>query len=105
LTKSITFAKVMLMVTKTKKQTSAKDTISAAISNAGMLLMMASATMLMIDVPEHPNQRAILPGQPVLAVADQGGGNNTQRREREETGPHYVSYSASQRTPGRTGKA
>ena len=98
------------MARKTKNNKLSMDGLNTVISNAGMLLMMASATMLMLDVAENPNHKALVPAQPVMVTADHGGindslNNNSQRREREETGPHYVSYGASQRTPGRSGRA
>ena len=98
------------MARKTKNNKLSMDGINTVISNAGMLLMMASATMLMLEVPDHPNQKALVPAQPVMVTAEHGGvneslGENSQRREREEVGPHYISYGASQRTPGRSGRA
>jgi hypothetical protein len=72
----------------------------------GFLLMAAAATVGMMELPEHFNSRVATPGQPTLAlVAERGADQNAQRREREETGPHYVSYSVSQRTPGRSGRS
>ena len=70
--------------------------------------MAAAATIGMLEMPEHPDKRVVVPHQPAFAFATENGGNNQQdntlRREREEAGPHYISYSVAQRTPGRTGK-
>lgn len=95
------------MANKTKNKTATKQ-IQDIASNAGLLLMTAAATTLMLEVPDHPNARIALAPQPVFAnppgqIAEQEN-SNSMRREREETGPHYISYSVTQRTPGRTGK-
>lgn len=70
--------------------------------------MTLAATVGMVEVPEQHNQKvAIMPVQPTLAFATPGAENqepNPVRREREETGPHYISYGVNQRTPGRTGR-
>ncbi len=79
--------------------------------NTGLILMTLAATLGMVELPEHPNSKIVLNVQPVFAFATENTAENTaieskssQRREREEAGPHYVSYSAAQRTPGRTGR-
>ncbi len=79
--------------------------------NTGLVLMALAATIGMVELPEHPNSKIIINAQPVFAFATENIAENTaseskssQRREREEAGPHYVSYSAAQRTPGRTGR-
>jgi hypothetical protein len=69
----------------------------------GMALMAAAATIGMLELPEHPNARVVVPSQPAL-VAVEATENNPLRREREEMAPHHISYSETQRTPGRTGK-
>jgi hypothetical protein len=95
------------MATKTKKQDSAADAISQIATNTGVLLMTAATTLGLVDVPNLPDKRAIVPIRPLFsfenATAEQEQGIQL-RREREETGPHYISYGISQRTPGRTGK-
>jgi hypothetical protein len=74
---------------------------------AGFLLMAAAATIGMMELPDHFDRRVVTPGQPAYAVVQERGGdqNNPLRREREETGPHYISYSIAQRTPGRSGRS
>lgn len=95
------------MANKTKSNTTSKQIQNIATS-AGLLLMTAAATTLMLEVPDHPDKRAILTPQPAFAapgqIAEQEMPGSSMRREREETGAHYVSYSVMQRTPGRTGK-
>ena len=67
------------------------------------LAIMAMATFAsLVDMPERPLKVALL--TPAYAVAGEGRAANPLRREREEAGPHYISYSATQRTPGRTGR-
>ena len=74
---------------------------------AGIILMTAAVTLGMLEMPEH-SKRVIVPNQPAPEFAENGNETNPDssalRREREETGPHYVSYNVTQRTPGRTGK-
>ena len=71
----------------------------------GMLLMTAAAIVGMLEITDHPNKVMVGNQQPVFAYAGHSGDDqNAQRRERDETGPHYTSYSIGQRTPSRTGK-
>ena len=94
------------MPTKTKKVTTAEK-INQAATQAGFLLMTAAATLGMLDLPNHPERRIVLPNRPIFAFAEnnfEGEGNNPMRREREEAAPHYVSYSVVQRTAPRSGK-
>lgn len=68
--------------------------------------MTAAVTIGTLDVPEQ-DKRVVVPTQPKLAFAGEENNdslNNPLRREREEAGPHYVSYSETQRTPSRAGK-
>lgn len=73
---------------------------------AGLILMAAAATVGMVELPEHPNSKVALTAQPVFVNAGENTTDvNPIRREREETSPHFISYSVTQRTAGRTGKA
>jgi hypothetical protein len=95
------------MSVKNKKVQSASDKISDAAKQGGILLMAAAATLGMFEVPDNPDRKTVIvPNQPAFATASQPTGDQgtTLRREREEAGPHYISYSVTQRTPGRTGK-
>jgi hypothetical protein len=96
------------MANKNQKSKTAIDTVSDIATSTGVLLMTAATTLGLVDVPAHPDRRAIVPNQPIFsfanATAEQEAQGNQLRREREETGPHYISYNISQRTPGRTGK-
>ena len=72
---------------------------------AGVLIMTAAATVGMMEVPTHPNAKIVVPNQPAFAFANEEDDlNNPIRREQEETMPHYISYSVTQRTPSRSGK-
>jgi hypothetical protein len=96
------------MVTKTKNKTA--DAISDVAAKTGLLLMAAATTLGMVEMPNHNKEKIVLPMQasPAFAPALGGSENEVQasqmRREREEAGPHYVSYAVYQRTPSRTGK-
>ncbi len=95
------------MSTKTKTSVKPLERLARISQQAGIVLMTAAVTVGMLDMPEQ-DRRVIVPNQPAFAFADnnESGSNNPLRREREseETGPHYISYSVTQRTPGRTGK-
>jgi hypothetical protein len=99
------------MSTKTKNIKSNTEKLGEVTQQLGLLLMTAAFTLGMVEMPEHAGQKVVVPNQPSFAFAhdlNQGEGNgsdNALRREREEAGPHYISYSTAQRTPGRTGKA
>jgi len=97
----------VFMPTKTKNTKTTADKINQVAMQAGLVLMAAATTIGMLEMPDNPDKRVVLPNQPVLATATVTPGNeqgSTLRREREETAPHYVSYNLSQRTPGRTGR-
>jgi hypothetical protein len=93
------------MSIKTKNQKFTAETLNTVAMQAGLLLMTAAATVGMIELPEHPNKVAVNV-QPAFAMVSDSNRNepNSLRREREETAPHYISYSVTQRTPGRTGR-
>jgi hypothetical protein len=92
-------------MSKTKNQATTSDKVLDLAQQAGIVLMSAAVTLGMLELPEHPNSKIILPNQPALAVAGQNSDNNPIRREREETAPHFISYSEVQRTPTRAGKS
>ncbi len=95
------------MPTKTKNTKTPVDKLAEVAQQAGIVLMTAAVTLGMLELPEH-SKRVIVPNQPVPEFADSenktDSNDNILRREREEAGPHYISYSVAQRTPGRTGK-
>ena len=76
--------------------------ITSYTRQIGFALMTIATVAGLVEVPERPLKAAML--IPAYAVTSQSSGSNPLRREREEAGPHYISYSATQRTPGRTGR-
>lgn len=98
-------------MSKNKKHQTTTDKVTETARKSGFLLMAAVATMGMVELPNHPDKRAILPQQPAFAMAVDSGSepdhtpSQMRREQREETGPHYMSYSVSQRTPSRSGGA
>jgi len=95
-------------MSKNKKNPTPVDKITEAATRSGFMLMAAAATLGMLELPEHPDKRAIVPTQPVFSEVaptgqEQGQTDNTMRREREEVAPHYMSYSVAQRTQSRSG--
>lgn len=69
----------------------------------GLAVMTLAAVVSLVEIPEHNLKPAVI--APALAsVIEEVRGPNPERREREEAGPHYVSYSANQRTPSRSGQ-
>lgn len=93
------------MTTKTKN-IKKSDQLAELARQTGLLLMTTAVTLGMLELPEHPNSRVVVPGQPAFALAENSEVNpdNPMRREREDTGPHYVSYSVTERTPSRSGR-
>ena len=81
-----------------------QNTVESVGQNIGLLMMATAATLGLLDFPDHPKAKVVLAAQPVYAYAQTTAGVNPLRREREESAPHYISYSAVQRTPGRTGR-
>jgi hypothetical protein len=92
-------------MSKTKESIINTEKVTDIAQQTGVLLMTAAVTLGMLELPDHPNSKIVLPNQPALAIAgEHTSENNPIRREREETAPHYVSYNVSQRTPGRSSK-
>ena len=84
---------------------SSADHLTAIAGQAGLMLMTLATITGMVELPNHPNSRIIVPGQVSFAAANINEAlNNPLRREREESAPHYISYSVNQRTPSRSGK-
>ncbi len=92
------------MPSKTKTKTTT-DQLSSLAQQGGLLLMTAAITLGMLELPEHPNSKIVLPSQPAFAMANENEEmNNPIRREKEESAPHYMSYSVAQRTQSRSGR-
>ena len=92
------------MSNKTKNN-STLDKVNEVAAQAGLVLMTAAVTLGMLEMPEHPNSKVIMPNQPSFAFAGENEKtDNPIRREREESAPHYVSYSEVQRTASRSGR-
>lgn len=82
----------------------ASDTIKAI----GLTIMTTAAVVESVGIhgPKHEKAALVKAESPSSVVNIQDDFKATaQRREREEHTPHYSGYSASQRSPGRTGKA
>lgn len=95
-------------MSKNKKHQTSVDKITDTALRSGYLLMAGAATLGMLEFPDHLKREAVVPNQPVFAMAVQNGQEpgqaaNQMRREREEVAPHYMSYSVAQRTPSRSG--
>jgi hypothetical protein len=91
------------MASKTKK--SAMDNFSESFKAAGVVMMAAAVTLGLVELPqEEDKRRAVVPARPAfeLAANSYQQGSDPLRREREESGPHYISYGITQRSPGRT---
>jgi len=95
------------VLTKTKTSPDLTKQLVGLSDKIGILLMSAATTVGMLEMPDHGRSRlpVIMSSRPVFAFANQNvNENNPLRRERDETAPHYISYSVSQRTPARSGK-
>lgn len=74
-------------------------------TKVSVLLMAAATTLGVMDMQEHQGIKVIIPSQPTFAFETNNTEvNNPIQREREESAPHYISYSVVQRTPSRHGK-
>ncbi|HSX46234.1 MAG TPA: hypothetical protein VLG27_04525 [Candidatus Saccharimonadia bacterium] len=94
------------MSTKTKKP-STPEKIEQAAGRVGIVLLAGAATLGLLDMPNQPEKRVVLPSRPVFAFAEnnfESENVNPIRREKEDTETHYVSYSVVQRTAPRSGK-
>lgn len=87
-----------------------QDRLQTAAAQLGLVLMAGAATMMTVETlhaREASQHKIVVPNQPSTMHAELqneiGGGH--ERREREETGPHLVSYGAAQRTAARAGRA
>lgn len=93
-------------MSKTKKSKISADVISDTIQKLGLVVMSAALTLSVIELPDDA-KRIILPNRPAPVWVEEGGqgsDNSPIRREREDTTPHYISYSEVQRTPSRSGR-
>lgn len=92
------------------------DRLQDAAARVGFVMMAGAATVMSLEALGHgrheQHHRVVVPSQPAYATVDlhgQGGGDKErsarERTTREETGPHFTSYGASQRTPARAGRA
>ncbi|MEK7059943.1 MAG: hypothetical protein AAB971_04280 [Patescibacteria group bacterium] len=97
------------MSTKTKNKQTSIDKLTYVAQQAGVVIMTAAVTLGMVEMAEQINSKVVIPTQTAFAVetnVPHGGGleNSPLRREREETAPHYINYSVTQRTPARSAK-
>ena len=93
------------MSDKTKKIKTTAEAVAEISQQIGILLMTTAATIGMLELPDHQGAKIIVPNQPIMArVTENEDINNPLRREREESAPHYINYSVTQRTPSRSGK-
>lgn len=71
-------------------------------------MMTAAVTLGLVELPQdEEKRRAVVPARAIFefaGVSNEEQGSNPLRREREESGPHYISYGVTQRSPGRTGR-
>jgi len=96
------------MANKTKTKNTVLEKLGETAMQAGIVMMAAAVTLGLVEMPKDETKRqAIVPLRPVFEIANNSNDlqdSNPLRREREEAGPHYISYGVSQRTPGRSGK-
>ena len=90
-------------MSKTKKPHITSERLIAAAQRAGLLVMGTAMALSVLDLSDEA-KRIVLPTQPVLVRAEESS-DNQMRREREETAPHFISYSEVQRTPSRSGRS
>jgi hypothetical protein len=79
-----------------------QEKLSDAAQNIGLLAMGTAMAVGFIEIAGHT--RAVVPATASVSPAgEHQQGGDPMRREREETGPHYISYGAMHRTAGRSG--
>ena len=88
------------MSNKTKKDNN--KNFNQLYTQIGVLLMSAATIFSGLDMTHQ--KTIVLPSKPVLAFQGQNNDVNAIRRERDETVPHYISYSETQRTPSRSSR-
>lgn len=100
------FAILMLLFNKTKIMQNITEQLTTSAANLGLALMSVAVITGLVEIPENDRARAVLPIKAELAPAPAAAENaeSTLRREKEESGPHYVSYNVAQRTPGRSAR-
>jgi hypothetical protein len=93
-------------MTKNKKSIIPTENLTSLAGQAGLLLMTAAVGLVTLEGAHRPEHKAVLPMQPALAVVGEhtGGHDPISRERNNETAPHHVSYSESQRTPSRSGR-
>lgn len=92
-----------MLETKIPKLSSEMLTDTARLIGPAVL---SAVLMLTMFEASDDAKRVILPNQsaPVFAGENEDA-NNPVRREREETAPHFISYSEVQRTAARSGRS
>lgn len=94
----------------TEMFTDAAEQVSDIAQKIGFVTMTTAAVIGAVQTSDKSRlvRFAVMPNIPVLAPDFNTGANdnnsNTLRREREETAPHFISFSQTQRTPSRSGK-
>lgn len=92
------------MVRKNKKELTI-ELAKYLAQQMGTALMAGAVTVGMLELPDHMNSKIVVPNQPAFVFAEENNTDNSQlRREREETAPHFISYSEVQRTASRSGR-
>lgn len=91
-------------MSKNKNQKISSEVLGTAARQLGLMVMSAAMILSTIELPDDV-KRVILPNQPEpIWVSENEDNNNPIRREREETAPHFISYSEVQRTASRSGR-
>ncbi|HSX47761.1 MAG TPA: hypothetical protein VLF63_03230 [Patescibacteria group bacterium] len=93
------------MSNKTKIQNKNTTTVKNIYKNLGLLLMTSATALGLVELHNHSKNQAVVNTRPVFAFQEESNNNlNSLRTERNETVPHYISYSETQRTPSRSSK-
>lgn len=90
-------------MSETKIPHIASKALVTTAQRIGLVVMGAAMAFSVLDLADEA-KRIVLPTQPVLVGAENNSNDNQLRREREETAPHFISYSEVQRTPSRSGR-
>ena len=104
MTKGKVFA-IVIFVNHKNKNDKNNASLKKISSHLGIFLMTAATAISGLDLAGHTKVQVALLSRPATVLQEENINDiNSLRRERDETAPHYISYSETQRTPSRSSK-
>lgn len=91
-------------MSKNQKSIMSYEKVGTVAQRLGLFVMSTAMILSMFELSDDA-KRIVLPSQPEpVWVGENEDTNNPIRREKEETAPHFISYSEVQRTASRSGR-